>query len=237
MFFVALVKRTALSLRAISSPVPREAGTMLASRKNLSAWGFRNVRRKLFSKERLRKKSPSGLPVVESLPDLCCIHTARVNLKRSTWRARAASRPEGQLLGQYPVEKPDRLERASWERPVGRTLYMQNCQPIHRARQRWGPHAWRDGPAETRPKWRRKKRGTENGERSARGGFGRSHFFKRRVVEDSSSKSMRQGQTDSQRAMAAKEQRHFSGSFLRCLPRGLSRAMRMPSSGIRWRTE
>jgi hypothetical protein len=69
-FFVQAVKRTALSSGLFVARPARDRD-MLASRKNLQR-GFRNIRRKLFSKK--ESKNFPGAP--ESLPDLCCVHTA-----------------------------------------------------------------------------------------------------------------------------------------------------------------
>ncbi len=79
-FIVALVKRTARSSgRFIARPA--RSRDILASRKKILQRGFRNVRRKLFSKEKIRK-IPSGIP---NHCRTCASLKQQSHFKRSTW--------------------------------------------------------------------------------------------------------------------------------------------------------
>src|SRR5580698_3611203 len=86
-FFVALVKRTALSSgRFVARPA--RSRDMLASRKSLQR-GFRNVRRKLFFEKRF-EKFPQRFRITAGLMLREC---SQVIFKRSTW----AKRPQAVL--------------------------------------------------------------------------------------------------------------------------------------------
>src|SRR6266481_4258094 len=145
---------------------PARSRDLLASRKNLQR-GFRNVRRNFFRKRIL--KISSGL---SNHCRTCAAFPQQSQFKRST----CAGGPQAVLKDSCLVNtlwKPVAWSGASSNGSGDR--YRCGVQLIHVARQSWGPRAWRDLQAETRPKRRRKKRGRKPREESP----GRSESLRR----------------------------------------------------------